>query len=763
VLCVGVRFNLIDITGRVGSPKCKTEVKLSTSLNSKSIKETVSQVFGSKFLAGLCPIRIDLGSLIIPPKESEIESVNKNMWRVEGLISKAPGTENKGKSAREIQFYSINGRPVDLPKISRIIAEAWRQFETVGGDSSKKRPACILGIYLPNCMFDVNVAPDKREVFLSEETALYDTIKTSLVELWTGQSDGKFVANEAQDELSGKKRPIQAIESKTQSSQQSPLLVDPLLESTQGSITSSDRHAKRNVFTRASIGEATTDFVFPHIASLIRGEEVHIRDAENEIQLEAATPENEETDIMSSPGRDSCSILDQKKWNQTRLQFSPSESGSLKESIGILRSSKYIGSTPDQESEREDVPRSKSQVHSSSSLGSSVPVDESPLLTSHQRVSPVEDMSVLGNVNNMTPIESPCNQKSIPTNDAANTNESEPCNSNVERKYSSASSESDTSNEDKSVSKETKTPTPNVTTIVKENVVWSEFTQSFVLGQARAARERSVERISRLADAKKIRNCISKQGEYQEDDGTLSLSKDDFVTMNVIGQFNLGFILAVGQDGQLWILDQHACDEKYNFEKLCKETKIHEQNLIAPLPLELSPSEENCVLEHLGIFEKNGFRFNHDRTKPPRHRLSLTAVPHSGSGGDGRKAVQFGPRDVGALCALLGADGACSSNGYIAGSGSGADGAGKSGNNAVRRHAGMGTDTIRLPKAVAMFASRACRSSIMIGESLSQGKMNEVITKLQKLEHPWTCAHGRPTVRHVKDLLEQMCEDENGI
>jgi len=372
-------------------------------------------------------------------------------------------------------------------------------------------------------------------------------------------------------------------------------------------------------------------------------------------------------------------------------------------------------------------------------------------------------MSDLGNVNNMTPIESPCNQKSISINDAANANESEPCNSNIERTYSNASSESDTSNKDKSVSKETKTPTPNGTTIVIENVVWSEFTQSSVLGQARAARERSVDRRSRLADAKKIRNCISKQGEYQEDDGTLSLSKDDFVTMNVIGQFNLGFILAVGQDGQLWILDQHACDEKYNFEKLCKETKIHEQNLIAPLPLELSPSEENCVLEHLGIFEKNGFRFNHDRKKPPRHRLSLTAVPHSGSGGDGRKAVQFGPRDVGALCALLGADGACSSNGYIAGSGSGADGAGKSGNNAVRRHAGMGTDTIRLPKAVAMFASRACRSSIMIGESLSQGKMNEVITKLQKLEHPWTCAHGRPTVRHVKDLLEQMCEDENGI
>lgn len=32
--------------------------------------------------------------------------------------------------------------------------------------------------------------------------------------------------------------------------------------------------------------------------------------------------------------------------------------------------------------------------------------------------------------------------------------------------------------------------------------------------------------------------------------------------MRVIGQFNLGFIIAE-VDGDLYILDQHACDEKY--------------------------------------------------------------------------------------------------------------------------------------------------------------------------------------------------------
>ena len=34
--------------------------------------------------------------------------------------------------------------------------------------------------------------------------------------------------------------------------------------------------------------------------------------------------------------------------------------------------------------------------------------------------------------------------------------------------------------------------------------------------------------------------------------------------MRILGQFNLGFVIAE-LDGDLFILDQHACDEKYRF------------------------------------------------------------------------------------------------------------------------------------------------------------------------------------------------------
>jgi DNA mismatch repair protein PMS2 len=246
---------------------------------------------------------------------------------------------------------------------------------------------------------------------------------------------------------------------------------------------------------------------------------------------------------------------------------------------------------------------------------------------------------------------------------------------------------------------------------------------------------------------------------------TINLKKDDFNNMKIVGQFNLGFILATTDDGNLWILDQHACDEKYNFERLCKETVIHEQRLIAPMALEMSSWEETCILDNMDIFETNGFRFSFDPDKPVRHRLSLTALPHSGAR-DGRKSVQFGKEDVGALCEILGSSTDTEYSSSFGG-GTGVDGSGMFSNNAIKRHAARvlsddNSDKIiaRLPKAIAMFASRACRGSIMIGKALSSGEMDKVVKRLADIEHPWNCPHGRPTMRHVVDLNPVIDTDE---
>ena len=65
-----------------------------------------------------------------------------------------------------------------------------------------------------------------------------------------------------------------------------------------------------------------------------------------------------------------------------------------------------------------------------------------------------------------------------------------------------------------------------------------------------------------------------------------SLAKEDFEQMEVLGQFNRGFIIAKLRN-DLFIVDQHACDEKYNFETMQATTKLHTQRMVNSMPLEV--------------------------------------------------------------------------------------------------------------------------------------------------------------------------------
>jgi len=81
--------------------------------------------------------------------------------------------------------------------------------------------------------------------------------------------------------------------------------------------------------------------------------------------------------------------------------------------------------------------------------------------------------------------------------------------------------------------------------------------------------------------------------------------------MEIIGQFNLGFIIVKLED-DLFIVDQHATDEKYNFETLQRTTQLEYQRLAVPQNLELTAVNEMVLLNHIDVFEKNGFKFEVD-------------------------------------------------------------------------------------------------------------------------------------------------------
>lgn len=208
---------------------------------------------------------------------------------------------------------------------------------------------------------------------------------------------------------------------------------------------------------------------------------------------------------------------------------------------------------------------------------------------------------------------------------------------------------------------------------------------------------------------------------------SLTVTKPDFNEMRIIGQFNLGFIIAVrpptatSSTSDLFIIDQHASDEKYNFERLSATTTLVSQRLVHPHPLELTAVEEEIILANEHALTANGFIVEMDSDElDSGHRARLISLPMS-------KEVTFTPTDLEELLALI-LDNPPSST--------------------------MSTSTHipRPSKVRKMLASRACRSSVMIGKTLKTARMREIVRHMGSMDKPWSCPHGRPTMRHLFGL-----------
>ena len=225
------------------------------------------------------------------------------------------------------------------------------------------------------------------------------------------------------------------------------------------------------------------------------------------------------------------------------------------------------------------------------------------------------------------------------------------------------------------------------------------------------------------ADNAKVKNEID--GTDAENRLSLTVSKVDFARMTTIGQFNLGFILAVRpasneqDEDELFIIDQHAADEKYNYERLQRTVTLQSQRLVRPKPLELTAVEEEIILNNSDALKANGFEiettsYDTDEESAGRH-CRLITLPISGE-------KTFDTSDLEELLHLL-------------------------------SEAPAGGSEIPRPKKVQrMLAMRACRSSIMVGKTLTLKQMQKVVRHMGEMEKPWNCPHGRPTMRHLAGL-----------
>ncbi|KAI8086554.1 mismatch repair endonuclease PMS2 [Halteromyces radiatus] len=210
-----------------------------------------------------------------------------------------------------------------------------------------------------------------------------------------------------------------------------------------------------------------------------------------------------------------------------------------------------------------------------------------------------------------------------------------------------------------------------------------------------------------------------KQASLRSDDNEVAtaaldrvINKTDFARIKVLGQFNLGFIIGLLDDHDLFIIDQHAADEKYNFETLQQSTQINGQQLIRPQPIDLTASEELLVMDNMNIFRANGFNIQIDENGEPTKRISVLSQPFS-------KNTMLDKKDISELVYLI-----------------------------SERPGEM----VRCSRIRSMFASRACRKSVMIGDSLNKQQMIKIIRHMGEINQPWNCPHGRPTMRHLMTI-----------
>lgn len=238
----------------------------------------------------------------------------------------------------------------------------------------------------------------------------------------------------------------------------------------------------------------------------------------------------------------------------------------------------------------------------------------------------------------------------------------------------------------------------------------------------RKAEEKHILPPSQLPDTQRDRKekkihayAFDKQENLTEiaDNHLLLLKREDLAKLSVIGQFNAGFIITTLQrEGYtlVYAIDQHSADEAVNYEHLKMSYAYPSQKLIQETPLILSEYEQYIAEEHREVLKKHGFVLS------PKCK-SIVQAPIF-------ESTVFGEEELKELLSML----------------METHGPAKDAKNTDKSAMHLFTSLRKL------IATKACRSSIMIGDILTQQQQESIVKKLSATTRPWNCPHGRPTI-----------------
>lgn len=179
-------------------------------------------------------------------------------------------------------------------------------------------------------------------------------------------------------------------------------------------------------------------------------------------------------------------------------------------------------------------------------------------------------------------------------------------------------------------------------------------------------------------------------------------AKPFFHHYKIIGQVFRTYWI-VEQEESLYLIDQHAAHERILYEELMgrfQAEQVVSQRMLTPLMLHLTPSETQTLRENKELLESFGFALEELGGK-----YALSAVPY----------LLREPNGVGFFTEIL------------------------------DRLAEERIQNIYDTKILAV-ATMACKAAVKGHDVLSVREAEALIHRLLKLEHPFTCPHGRPTI-----------------
>ncbi|XP_042235701.1 mismatch repair endonuclease PMS2-like isoform X2 [Homarus americanus] len=752
-----------------------------------TVKENISSIFGAKQVSSLLEFRQETASddvLAEYGMELSCRLTQENtLFTLEGYVSSC--SHGQGRSAADRQFYFINSRPCDPARVMKVVNEVYHHY------NRHQSPCVVLNIRLKQDDVDINVTPDKRQILVNNEKILLATIKTSLIRLYEnipstynlqntslnsplnnslnssfcspspsvvsrtvtpGAGTGKFSAlsqrfgrncvgssppASSPVSISGLKRSLSSTNSPTN---KQPKLISFLRKSTSsdpsgtsGTVEDSSDSLLGDLsmdgiqpLSSQSVSEIKTDETLEDATKITQDLEepqidsTCIQDCINSVDVNMncdmfKTSEAAVGNVDSSDTQDLNDFSDDVVGENHCSSKADTQRYNSSTSSELEKSDSKVNSYPpltDKGSKENGLKNTFAKFYRSASLPTSSSSRKAHSATDKflnnllVKKTVTQVMKTLKNDltnghtggdfktefsqdNEDNDLEIVCEGSDVMDKEDSETHKNE-YNGNICRKVVLCEDYDASDFVDKRKSKKVYFNLETIKQRLKSLQIKDKHTDVF----------------------RKFRATISPtENSAAEDELRKQISKDMFAEMEILGQFNLGFIIGrLGSD--LFIIDQHATDEKYNFETLQQTCILQNQRLIIPQTLELTAVNESILLDNIEIFRKNGFEFKVDEEKPVGRRVSLVSMPFS-------RGWEFGREDIEELIFML----------------SDAPGV-----------------MCRPSRVRAMFASRACRKSVMIGTALTQAQMQKLVCHMGEIEQPWNCPHGRPTMRHLINL-----------